>query len=34
MTKPCAKDQPITIDLVDTPYSSDEMREQIMMRGL
>ena len=34
MVKPCAQDQPITIDMVDTPYSSDEMVQQIMNRGL
>lgn len=34
MVKACEKDQPVTIDMVDTPYSSDELMQQIMDRGL
>ena len=34
IVKPCKKDQTITIDMVDTPYSSDELVQQIMNRGL
>jgi len=35
MTKSCAKDKPVTIDLIDSPYSQNEMlRNQIYNRGL
>jgi sialic acid synthase SpsE len=34
MVKACLEDQPITIDMVDTPYSSNELMQQIMNRGL
>ncbi len=35
MTQACAKDSPLTIDMVDTPYAeNDELRKQIFSRGL
>jgi len=34
MIKDCHKDKPITIDMVDTPYSTENMMQQIMDRGL
>ncbi len=34
MTRACLKDKPITIDMVDTPYSTDELMHQIINRGL
>jgi sialic acid synthase SpsE len=35
MTQPCAKDQPITIDMLDTPYAATEAQKAIIsQRGL
>jgi N-acetylneuraminate synthase len=34
MIKACPKDKPITIDMVDTPYSTDELMQEIMHRGI
>jgi N-acetylneuraminate synthase len=34
MLLPCKQDQPITIEMIDTPYSSEELKQQIMARGL
>ena len=34
MTKSCAKDQPITIDMIDTPYSSDKYINRFLRVGV
>ena len=35
LTQACQKDSPITIDIIDTPYSNDEeLKRQILGRGL
>src|SRR5258706_1423068 len=34
IVKACPRDHPITIDMVDTPYSNEELMQQILNRGL